>query len=251
MGVSNIDLQRVRAILLDLHETITEEHESIKSLTRKISKKAGLDLGEVTDDELQRALEKVNEWLIPYQIETDVDLTFGSKIEDWTTANRIMYDEVGFQGLSVDTLIHVERLWKEALDTWEIIRPETVPTLEELKRRGYVLGICTRRADDPTKLLEKWSILHLLSTVQWTSVPGYSKPNPYTLILAAEEIGVNPLRCAFVGNRVDADIEAAQRAGMIPILTTWADSEEADKALGGTWIITDVSDLLEMFEGPT
>ena len=247
MGERKVDLGRVKAILLDLHETITEEHESLKSLTRKVSKNAGLDLGEVTDDEMEIALEKVNEWLVPYQMENDVDLTFGSEIEHWTEANRIMYKALGFEGLSDKTLHHIERLWKEALDTWELLRPETVPTLLELKSRGYDLGICTRRDDDPTKLLEKWGILHLLSTVQWTSVPGYSKPNPYTLILAAEDIGVNPLRCAFVGNRVDADIEAAQRAGMIPILTTWADPEEARKAPEGTIVIGEVSELLDLF----
>ena len=150
MGERKVDLGRVKAILLDLHETITEEHESIKSLTRKVSKNAGLDLSEITDDEIEIALEKVNEWLIPYQIENDVNLTFGSEIEHWTEANRIMYEALGFEGLSDETLNHIERLWKEALDTWELLRPETVATLVELKKRGYYLGICTRRADDPT-----------------------------------------------------------------------------------------------------
>lgn len=242
---------RVRAILFDLHETITEEHESILSLTRRVSKKAGLDLSKITDDEMESALEKVVEWLNPYQLENDVDPYFGSEIEHWTEANRIMYEALGFDGLSDETLDFVERLWKKELDTWEILRPDAAATLTELKNRDYILGICTRRVDDPTKLLDKWGIRHHFSTVQWTSVPGYAKPSPYSLILAAEEIGVNPLRCAYVGNRVDVDIEAAQRAGMIPVLTTWADPEEVDRAPEGTWIITDVSDLLDIFEGPT
>jgi len=59
---------------------------------------------------------------------------------------------------------------------------------------------------------------------------------------------VNPLRCAFVGNSVASDIVAAQRAGMQPILTTWAHPDEAQKAPEGTLIIGEVSELLDLFE---
>jgi phosphoglycolate phosphatase-like HAD superfamily hydrolase len=121
--------------------------------------------------------------------------------------------------------------------------------LEELQRRGYHLGICTRRPDDPTDILRKFGIHHLLSTIQWSSVPGYSKPHPFTLILAADEMGVNPLHCVFVGNSVDADIVAAQRAGMIPILTTWANPEEIEKSHEGMYTIGEVSELLDLFSG--
>lgn len=239
----------IKAILLDLHETITEVHEGIPSLTRKVSKLGGIDIGNVSDEQLAFAFDKVIEWINPYQIENDVDRNFGSEVEHWTEANRIMYEALGFEGLSDETLINIEKIWKEHLSTWERLRPDAASTLSELKNRGYVLGICTRRADDPVSLLQGWGIHNLLSTVQWTSVPGYSKPSPFTLILASEEIGVNPMRCAFVGNSVDADIEAAVRAGMVPVLTTWADADEAKKAPEGTYIIKEVAELLDLFSG--
>ncbi|MFW9833287.1 MAG: HAD family hydrolase [Candidatus Thorarchaeota archaeon] len=237
----------MRAILLDLHETITEVHEDIPSITRRVSHAGGVDLSNISNDQLDIALEKVIEWINPYQLENDVDIRFGSEIEHWTQANRIMYEALGIEGLSDEDLNLIEQIWKEELKTWEELRPDAISTLTELKNRGYVLGVCTRRTDDPTELLKKWGVLNLLSTVQWTSVPGYAKPNPYTLILAAEEIEVNPLRCAFVGNRVDADIDAAVRAGMVPVLTTWADPEEAEKAPPGTHIIREFSELLRLF----
>jgi HAD superfamily hydrolase (TIGR01549 family) len=161
-----------------------------------------------------------------------------------------MYEALGFKDLSDSAMYKIEETWKEVLNTWESLRSDARDTLYELHNRGYLLGICTRRPDDPTELLQKWDILDLISTVQWSSVPGYSKPSPYTLIMAADELGVNPFRCAMVGNSAEADIGAAQRAGMIPILTTWADPEEAEKAPADTWIITEVSDLLELFEDP-
>lgn len=248
MGENRQRLSMVKAILLDLHETITYENEGILFLTRKVSKEAGFDLGKFTDDEINEALERVVEWFNRYQIDNNVHIHFGSEVEHWTGANRVMYEVLGFDSISDESLIFVEKLWKRELSNWESLRPNAISTLSELRNRGYQLGICTRRQDDPTELLRKWEILDFISTVQWSSVPGYSKPYPYTLILAADEIGVNPLRCAFVGNRVDADILAAKRAGMIPVLTTWADPEEAKKAPEDTHIVGELWELVDLFK---
>ena len=231
-----------------MHETITEVNESIMDLTRKVALTAGIDFAQFSDQEINVALEKVTGWVNPYQINNNVDIHFGNEVEHWTEANRVMFETLGFEGLSDDVLNSVEEEWKEQLKTWEYLRPDAEATLLELDRRGYRLGICTRRPDDPTDILRKFGIYQLLSTIQWSSVPGYSKPHPYTLIIAADEIEVNPIRCAFVGNSVDSDIIAAQRAGMLPILTTWADSEEAEKAPKGIHIVREVSELLDLFE---
>ena len=249
MGDKKSKLSDTKAILLDMHETITDvKEDSIMVLTRKIAQTAGFDLAKFTDEEINVALEKVIEWFNPYQINNDVDIHFGNKAEHWTGANRVMYEALGFEGLSDDDLMSIEEKWKEHFMTWESLRPDAKATLLELHSRGYQLGICTRRPDDPSEILMNFGIHHILSTIQWSSVPGYCKPHPYTLILAADEIGVNPLRCAFVGNSVEADIVAANRAGMIPVLTTWADPQEAKKAPEGTHVIGEVSDLLDLFD---
>lgn len=240
-------MEKIKAIFFDMHKTITDVDEGFIALTRKVAHSVGIDLTRFSDKELSVASESFDDWFSHYQIEQDVDIHFGNEAEHWIEANRIMFESLGFEGLSDEFLVSIEMEWKELLKTWESLKPDVKSTFFELIRRGYQLGICTRRPDDPTNLLRDWEILEFLSTVQWTSVPGYAKPHPYTLILAADEIGVNPIRCAFVGNSVDADVVAAQRAGMLPILTTWADSEEAKKAPEGTRIIGEISDLLHAF----
>jgi putative hydrolase of the HAD superfamily len=40
------------------------------------------------------------------------------------------------------------------------------------------------------------------------------KPNPAGLLLAAERLGIDPQKCLVIGDRADADGEAARRAGM-------------------------------------
>ena len=52
MGNKKSSLSGTKAILLYLHETITEETEGILFLTRKVSKAAGIDLMNFTDEEL-------------------------------------------------------------------------------------------------------------------------------------------------------------------------------------------------------
>ena len=249
MSSESTSLNNVRAILFDLHETITEVTDDIMALTRNVSGRAGVDLSEFSDSELSQAVEKMGKWFNAFQIENNVDIHFGNEVEHWTEANRVMYQELGIDELSDELLISIEKEWKKILSTWESLRPDAQKTLQELHNRRYLLGICTRRQDDPAMLLDKFGISDIISTVQWTSVPGYAKPFPYTLILAADEIGVNPHHCAFVGNYVDADILAATRAGMVPVLTTWADSEEAKKAPEGTYIVGEVSELLDLFDG--
>ncbi len=251
MGEIHSRFRLTKAILFDMHKTITDVSEGFITLSRKVADSVGVDLSKYTDYEILDAFERLNAWFSKYQIEHDVDIHFGNEVEHWIEANRIMFESLGIEGISDDVLILVEERWKELLKTWETPRQDAKDVLFTLFDRGYRLGICTRRPDDPHELLREWGILEILSTVKWTFVTGYAKPHPFTLILAANEIGVNPLRCAFVGNSIDADVFAAERAGMIPILTTWANPEEEEKAPDGTYVIKDISKLLEIFQGPT
>ena len=249
MGELILKFDSIKAILFDMHQTITMVNEGFLSLTRKVAKDVGIDLSMFTNNDINQAFMKFDDWFKRYQIENDVNIRFGSEVEHWTEANRIMFRAIGIDSLSDDVLISVERSWKEHLKTWETLNPDARSTLYELSKRGYPIGICTRRPDDPTSHLRDWGILKILSTVQWSSVPGYAKPYPYTLILAADEMRVNPLRCAYVGDSVEADITAAQRAGMLPILTTWAKPDEREKAPEGISVIDELSELLVFFPG--
>jgi HAD superfamily hydrolase (TIGR01549 family) len=238
---------RVKAILFDMHQTITDMTEGFLSLTRKVAIEAGFDLLGHSDDDLIQAFAEFEEWFNQYQIDQDVNIHFGNEVKHWTEPNRVMFRALGFEDIPEGTLISIEKSWRENLRTWEILHESAKSTMFELYNRGYHIGICTRRSYDPTERLKRWRLFEILSTIQWTSVPGYAKPHPFTLILAASEIGVNPLRCAYVGDSVEVDILAAQRASMIPILTTWARTDQAEKASEDIHVINEISELLDLF----
>ena len=244
-------IPKVRAILFDLHSTITQHTRGILDVHRETAVSAGFDMSEISDEQLDETREIIEEYLKKYVTENDVDIHWGDDPEDWLDINRVFMESLGFTDVSDNQLREMENYWKEILATdWESLAEGAKETLEELKQQGYILGICTRRGDNPTQLLKDWGIYSLISTIQYSFVPGYAKPSPFTLLKAADEIGINPRLCAYVGNLVDADIAAAMRAEMVPVLTTWADPKERELAPEGTIIIDKIAELLDLFEGP-
>ncbi len=222
----------VDAFIFDLHHTITETSTDFTTLVIDVAEKVGISLREYDRSELQAALLVADKFMKGLQVKNNVDIHWGTKPEHWLEVNRTLFNELGIDSLTDDKLINFEREWKDtafnsnAEFPFEWLTEDGRRTLVELHQMKYKVGVCTRRHDDPVPLLMKSGIFNLLSSVQWTGVPGYAKPSPYTLIIAASEMNVNPKRCAFVGNDVNADIIAAQRAEMIPILVTWANPDE-------------------------
>ena len=249
-GPKQKQLSNIRAILFDLHHTITKTRASMLALTRETTEEAGISIEHIGDSELAQAIRKTDQWAREYQIENDVDIHWGSNPEDWLEINRLLMDNLEIKNISDEMLLNFERNWKTAMKTnLESPVDGSKATLEELRNRGYILGLCTRRNDNPEQLLRKWNIHHLFSTIHWTGVPGYAKPSPFTLLKAAEDINVNPRLCAYVGNYVDADVAAARRAEMLPILTVWANPRERGLVEEDTLVIDKLEELLDIFVG--
>ncbi|MFW9907296.1 MAG: HAD family hydrolase [Candidatus Thorarchaeota archaeon] len=240
------------AILFDLHHTLTELKESITSVFRRISAKHGIDLSPFSDDQMDQANQISIEALNAFQLKNCVDMHWGTKPSDWIPFDRIHFEHLGIANLSDDVIHSIESQWHDALiGDFEYFTSDALFTIKELYNRGFLLGICTRRNHDPEPLLNRFGIRAMFRTLQWTGVIGFAKPNPYTLIKAAIELGVNPRKCVFVGNYVGIDIEAARRCEMIPTLLTWANPGEELKAPEGTLVFEKPSELLQVFISPS
>ncbi|MFW9848160.1 MAG: HAD family hydrolase [Candidatus Thorarchaeota archaeon] len=239
---------QISAILFDLHHTLTELTEEIPRLWRRISVKNGVDISHLDDETIWETMKTADSLVHQYQLENDVDPHWGDNPEDWLFFDRFLFQNIGIQDLTDDIIIKIEKEFQET--PIERITDDALLTVRELHKRGYLLGICTRRTLNPDLSLERMGIRDLFATVQWGGVIGYSKPNPYSLLNASKELGVNPRLCAFVGNYVSADIEAAIRCEMMPILLTWANPNEGPKAPQGTLVLESASDLLQVFTSP-
>lgn len=243
-------IERTRAIIFDLHHTITKTRESPSELLRNILSEFKIEVADISDNTLQEAFEYMDRWMARYQVEQNVGPHWGGKAEDWIQADRIMLERLGYE-FSEQKIMEIEKKWKRETKSadFEWLIEEAIEIMQVLHSRGYTLAIATRRHDDPTGKLKHAEVTDLVSCIEWSGVSGYAKPNPYTLLSVSKQIGVNPRLCAYIGNYVDLDIIAAKRAEMLPVLTTWANPDEEDKAPEDTIVIDSIDELTHLFLG--
>jgi len=236
-------------VLFDLHHTLTRTKESTNSMFRRIVGEFGIDISALSDSELTSAHARSNDWLLRYQLENNVGPDWGERAEQWVEADRVMYEVLGVSGLSDASILEIERRWKHEITSgaWESLHSEAKRVLSQLQSRGYLLGLCTRRYDDPAPLLKALGIRDFFSVVTHSGVPGYAKPSPYILLRAAEELHANPRLCTYVGNDAHADVEAARRAEMRSVLLVWANPDEGRIAQSDVTVLSSMNELLEFF----
>ncbi|MGV9103518.1 MAG: HAD family hydrolase [Promethearchaeia archaeon] len=241
--------EQVRAIIFDLHHTITKTRESPSELLRRILSEFGIEPSSISDSDLYEALKYMDRWMVQYQINENVDPYWGGKAKDWLQADRIMLQRLGYE-FGKEKILQIEQEWKKETKStdFEWVIDEAVDTIRELHSRGYILAVATRRHDNPAAKIEHAGIADYISCIEWSGVSGYAKPNPFTLLSVSRQIEVNPRLCAYVGNCVDLDVIAAKRADMVPILTIWENPKEKSKVPEKTIVVDSIGDLTDLFE---
>lgn len=132
-------------------------------------------------------------------------------------------------------------------------RPDVQQTIKELNARGYSLGIIANSISE-TEIpdwLERDGLAQYFSAVILSSKLGYRKPKPEIYLEAARQIGVEPARCAYVGDNPTRDILGAREVGfgMVIILLEAAtlQKEPPKGKFKPDGIIRECMDLLNFF----
>jgi putative hydrolase of the HAD superfamily len=126
---------------------------------------------------------------------------------------RTLATELGFEG-DVVAAATLRRDWTlEHL----VPRPEAVPTLEELRRRGHRLGMISACSQEVPDVWEQTPFGPLFDSAVFSCSVGVSKPDRRIYELAAEELGVEPGDCLFVGDGANDELPGAERAGMTAV----------------------------------
>lgn len=96
-----------------------------------------------------------------------------------------------------------------------VVVSEGREVVEELQRRGYVLGIISNLIG--TREIPEWleteNFAPYFKTVVLSSVLGIRKPDPAIYLEAARCAGVEPVRCAYIGDNLKRDVTGARAAG--------------------------------------
>lgn len=103
-----------------------------------------------------------------------------------------------------------------------VIFPNTVPLLEELKKRGRIVGVIT---NGPSHLqnhkLDQSGLRKYLDIAVVSGDIGVHKPDPALFAYTAERLGLATEECIYVGDHPINDIKGALDAGMKAIRMNW------------------------------
>jgi putative hydrolase of the HAD superfamily len=93
-------------------------------------------------------------------------------------------------------------------------RPEALPTLDELRRRGHLLGMISVCTEDVPQVWGETPLAREFDTAVFSCEVGVSKPDPRIYEIACERLEVEPADCLFVGDGANDELPGAERAGM-------------------------------------
>ena len=123
---------------------------------------------------------------------------------------RSIAEELGLPG-DLNIVIQVRRDWTlKSL----VPRPEALPALAELRRRGHKLGMISACSQDVPEVWDRSPLAGLFDSTVFSCLVGFSKPDPRIYELCADELGLEPSDCLFVGDGANDELAGAERAGM-------------------------------------
>ncbi|HET9324494.1 MAG TPA: HAD-IA family hydrolase [Gaiellaceae bacterium] len=93
-------------------------------------------------------------------------------------------------------------------------RPDAVTTLEELRRRGHLLGMVSACSAEVPEVWARTPFAGLFDSTVFSCLVGVSKPDPRIYRAATDELGVEPSECLFVGDGANDELPGAERVGM-------------------------------------
>jgi putative hydrolase of the HAD superfamily len=79
-------------------------------------------------------------------------------------------------------------------------RPEAAPTLEELRRRGFKIGVISNCTSDVPPAWPPPPLAGLVDAAVFSSRVGLTKPDPAIYAIALERLGVEAAECLYVGD---------------------------------------------------
>jgi len=237
-------LESIKAVIFDLGDTLYALPYSIDDYHMRFLKEVCGDDFNVTYQELDRAQDTAEAAVTKLIEESATGPNYTLTTDEWILFDRILLENLGVKDNIDEKSRNYQQLWDRLFKSQpNKLRPGAREILRELNQRGFKMGIASNWDQSPHDLLSDSGVRHFFQSLQWTIVKGYAKPSPYMLIMNAYELGVNPLRCAFVGNKENIDVEAARKAGMLPILL----DNSADSSLNlkeDTLTINKLEDLL-------
>jgi HAD superfamily hydrolase (TIGR01549 family) len=125
--------------------------------------------------------------------------------------------------------------------------------IEELRKRGYLLGIISNLIG--TREIPEWleteNFKPYFKSVVLSSMLGIRKPDPAIYLEAANRAGVEPAKCAYVGDNLKRDVTGTRAAGFGMVIIMISPKELMEETITNEnrpdLIIHEFKELLDIF----
>jgi putative hydrolase of the HAD superfamily len=134
-----------------------------------------------------------------------------------------------------------------------IPKPGAEETIIELNRRGYHLGVISNSMSslDIPRSLDAYGWKEYFEVVILSSVVKCRKPAPEIFQEATRSMNVEPVHCAYLGNRISRDVVGCKRAGFaLGIILEppgGPRADEQDQTIQPDLVIHSLNELLDIF----
>ncbi|MGI4791145.1 MAG: HAD-IA family hydrolase [Janthinobacterium lividum] len=103
------------------------------------------------------------------------------------------------------------------------VHPNAIVLLEQLKRRGFLLGAVSDWEDTLPDVLTELRLDLYFDALSVSACVGATKPNPLIFQDALGQLDLLPEECLHVGDWLELDVAGARAAGIHPLLFDWAE----------------------------
>jgi len=124
-------------------------------------------------------------------------------------------------GVHADAALRILDLLQEhnrAHCLWRVMEPDTPAVLDELRARGYTLGVVSNADGRVEADLVRAGLRPRFAAVVDSQVVGVEKPDPAIFRIALERMGAEPATTLYVGDVFAIDVLGARGAGLAAAL---------------------------------
>jgi putative hydrolase of the HAD superfamily len=200
---------RPTAILFDVDGTLLDDASAVVSALKLFHVKYGDKLGLSPADLCTRWRELLDLHFPRYLTgEISMQEQRRARIVDLFRSSRLNLTSEGADAV-FDVYLQQYR------NSWTTF-PDTMPAL--LALRGYELAVLTNGdLDQQTQKLQATGLAAHFRNVFALSEIGSAKPHPDAFLPSCSRLGLDPQRCAYVGDSLDIDVRGSSSAGLMGI----------------------------------
>lgn len=213
-GTTDVPSRMPDAVLFDVGNTLIHPWPSVPTVVRGVL----ADAGHLHDLDAIDALMPLVEAF--YEDRYRADDTFWTSEEETSEVWIGMYSLLCRRlGIDEDAEILARRVYDAFGDSarWRAYE-DVIPCLTRLRASGAATAVVSNWDRRLSGLLDGLGVGALLDTVVSSAEVGLHKPDPRIFEIVCDRLGVDPARCAHVGDHYYADYVGATAVGMQAIL---------------------------------